>query len=89
VQQAVLTAKQLFDAQAPGIMLADANGQLRRACASDQRAQTLEDNQEVFAAGPCAQAFATAKPAVMRDATLERRWDEIALTFIEVHVRSG
>jgi hypothetical protein len=49
----------------------------------------LEDNQEVFAAGPCAQAFATAKPAVMRDATLERRWDEIALTFIEVHVRSG
>jgi hypothetical protein len=26
LQQAVLTAKQLFDAQAPGIMLADANG---------------------------------------------------------------
>jgi hypothetical protein len=27
------------------------------------------------------QAFATGKPAVMHDATLERRWGEIALVF--------
>jgi GAF domain-containing protein len=89
LQQAVLAAKQLFGAQAAGIMLADANGQLRWASASDQRAQTLEDNQEIFAAGPCAQAYTTGKPAVMRDATLERRWGEIALTFVEVQIRSG
>jgi GAF domain-containing protein len=43
----------------------------------------------VFAAGPCAQAYATGKPAVMHDATLERRWGEIALTFVEVQIRSG
>jgi GAF domain-containing protein len=89
LRQAVVAAKQLFDAQAAGIMLADANGRLRWASASDQRAQSLEDNQEVFAAGPCMQAFTTAKPAVMHDATLERRWGEIALTFVEVQIRSG
>src|SRR5215207_8780366 len=89
MRQAVLAAKQLFDAQAAGTMLADDDGQLRWASASDQRAQTLEDNQEIFAAGPCAQAYTTGKPAVMHDATLERRWGEIALTFVEVQIRSG
>jgi hypothetical protein len=54
--------------------LADLDGSLRWATASDQRAQTLEDNQEVFAAGPCMEAFTSDRPAAMRDATLERRW---------------
>jgi GAF domain-containing protein len=89
LHQAVLAAKTLFDAEAAGIMLADADGRLRWASASDQRAQTLEDNQELFAAGPCAQAYTTGRPAVMHDATLERRWGEIALTFVEVQIRSG
>jgi GAF domain-containing protein len=89
LQQAVLAAKQLFDADAAGIMLIDADGNLRWASASDERAQVLEDNQELFAAGPCAEAFNTGGPAVMHDASLERRWGEIALTFVEVHIRSG
>jgi GAF domain-containing protein len=89
LHQAVVAAKQLFDAQAAGIMLTDADGKLRWASASDQRAQTLEDNQEIFSAGPCVQAFTSGKPAVMHDATLERRWGEIALTFVEVQIRSG
>ena len=84
-----MAGKQLFDADAAGIMLADMEGKLRWASASDQRAQTLEDNQEVFAAGPCSEAFATGRPAVMHDATIERRWGEIALTFVEVQIRSG
>jgi GAF domain-containing protein len=89
LQQAVDAAKGLFDADAAGIMLADLDGTLRWATASDQRAQTLEDNQEVFAAGPCMQAFTTGKPAPMHDATLERRWGEITLTFVEVQIRSA
>src|SRR5829696_3921530 len=89
LHQAVIAAKQLFDADAAGVMLADIDGRLRWASASDRRAQTLEENQEVFAAGPCAEAFTTGKPAVMHDATMERRWGEIALTFVEVHIRSG
>src|SRR5918995_1256730 len=89
LHQAVIAAKQLFDADAAGVMLADFDGRLRWASASDERAQVLEDNQEVFAAGPCAQAYATGRPAMMHDATMERRWGEIALTFVEVQIRSG
>ena len=70
-------------------MLADIDSQLRWASASDQRAHALEDNQEVFAAGPCMQAFTTGRPAAMHDATMERRWGEITLVFVEVHIRSG
>ena len=61
---------------------------LRWASASDQRAQILEDNQEVFAAGPCMEAFTTGRPAAMHDAKTERRWG-ITLTFAEVQIRSG
>jgi GAF domain-containing protein len=89
LQQAVIAAKQLFDADAAGIMLTDLDGNLRWASASDQRAQTLEDNQEVFAAGPCAEAFNSSRPAIMHDATTERRWGEITLVFVEVEIRSA
>jgi GAF domain-containing protein len=89
LQQAVMAAKQLVDADAAGVMLVDVDGTLRWASASDRRAQTLEDNQEVFAAGPCMQAFTTGRAAVMHDATTERRWGEIALVFVEVQIRSG
>jgi GAF domain-containing protein len=89
LQQAVQAAKQLFDADAAGVMLVDIDGQLRWASASDQRAETLEDNQEVFAAGPCMEAFTTGRPAVMHDATMDRRWGEITLVFVEVRIRSG
>jgi GAF domain-containing protein len=89
LQQAVVAAKQLFDADAAGVMLVDIDGRLRWASASDQRAQTLEDNQEVFAAGPCMEAYTTRRPAVMHDATMERRWGEITLTMVEVQIRSG
>src|SRR4029450_6497897 len=79
LQQAVQAAKQLFDADAAGVMLVDIDGSLRWASASDERAQTLEDNQEVFAAGPCMEAFTSGRPAVMHDDTLARRRGEIAL----------
>ena len=89
LDQAVLTVKQLFMVEAAGIMLADNDGTLRSASASDQRAQTLEDSQERLAAGPCVQAFATGRPAVMCDATLEPRWGEVTHAFAEVRIRSG
>ena len=89
LEQAVVAAKQLFEVDAAGIMLADADGRLRWASASDPLAQTLEDNQETFAAGPCLQAFASGRPAVICDATLEPRWGEIILAFVELQIRSG
>jgi GAF domain-containing protein len=73
----------------PGSCSPAPTGTCTGASASDQRAQTLEDNQEIFAAGPCIQAFITGKPAAMHDATMEQRWGEIALTFVEVQIRAG
>jgi len=89
LEQAVLAAKQLFMVDGAGVMLADNDGNLRWASASDRRAQTVEDSQESFAAGPCTQAFATGRPAVMHDATLEPHWGEITLAFVELQIRSG
>ena len=43
----------------------------------------------MFAAGPCSEAFNTGRPAVMHDATVERRWGEVTLVFVEVQIRSG
>jgi putative methionine-R-sulfoxide reductase with GAF domain len=89
LEQAVVAAKQLFAVDAAGIMLGDADGRLRWASASDPLAQTLEDNQETFAAGPCLQAFASGQPAVIADATLEPRWGEITLALVELQIRSA
>jgi putative methionine-R-sulfoxide reductase with GAF domain len=89
LDQAVVAAKQLFGVDAAGIMLADADGKLRWASASDPIAQILEDNQETFAAGPCVQAFTSGRPAVICDATLEPHWGEITLAFVELQIRSG
>ena len=89
LEQAVVAAKQLFAVDGAGIMLADADGKLRWASASDPLAQALEDNQETFAAGPCLQAFISGQPAVISDATLEPRWGEITLAFVELQIRSG
>ena len=89
LEQAVVAAKHLFMVDAAGIMLADAHGKLRWASASDPLARILEDNQEVFAAGPCTQAFASGRPVVMHDATLEPHWGELTLAFGELQIRSG
>jgi GAF domain-containing protein len=89
LQHAVAAAKQIFTADAAGIMLADADGDLRWVSASDQRAEAVEDFQESFAAGPCRAAFLSGRPAAMYDATLELRWGEIALAFVELQIRSG
>jgi GAF domain-containing protein len=89
LQHAVQAAKELFDVDAAGVMLMDVDGILRWASVSDQRAQVLEDNQEVFAAGPCMEAFTTGRPAVMHDAKLERRCGEITLVFVDARICSG
>jgi putative methionine-R-sulfoxide reductase with GAF domain len=89
LEQTVVAAKQLFEVDAAGIMLGDADGRLRWASASDPMAQALEDNQESFAAGPCLQAFARGQPAVIYDATLEPHWGEITLALVELQIRSA
>jgi GAF domain-containing protein len=93
LQRAVTAAKQLLDADAAGITLTDATGELHWASPSDQRAQAVENNQEAFATGPCAEAFTTGRPAAMYDAYQERRrggpWGEISLAIADLEARSA
>jgi GAF domain-containing protein len=74
----VLAAKQLFEADAAGLMLIDREGRLRWASASDRTAQTLEDGQERLAQGPCMVAFGQRAPAAIRDISHEPQWGELA-----------
>jgi GAF domain-containing protein len=76
LQQITDAAKQLFRADGAGLMLVDAEGQLRWSSASDQSTQTLEDGQERLAQGPCAVAFSQRLPAAIRNLHSEPDWAE-------------
>ena len=92
-QRAVTAAKQLLGADAAGITLTDATGALHWASGSDQPAQAVANDREACAAGPCTEAFATGRPAVMYDAYQERRrggpWGEVSLAIAELEPRSA
>ncbi|HKQ01724.1 MAG TPA: GAF domain-containing protein [Actinomycetes bacterium] len=57
LQQVVDAAKELLDADGVGLMLADSNGQPRRASASNQQVQDIEEHSDRAALGLCAAAF--------------------------------
>jgi GAF domain-containing protein len=78
LQQIADAAKQLFTADAAGLMLVDADGALRWASASDQTAQTLEGGQERLAQGPCAVAFSQRLPAAIINLHTDPDWGEFA-----------
>ncbi|HET6749286.1 MAG TPA: GAF domain-containing protein, partial [Actinomycetes bacterium] len=82
LQQVTDAAKQLFGADGAGLMLIDAQGQLRWASASDQAAQTVEDRQERLAQGPCAVAFSQRLPAAVRNVSTEPGWDRFAQVLV-------
>jgi GAF domain-containing protein len=67
LQQVVDAAKKLLDADGVGLMLADTNGQLRQASASNQQVQNIEEHQDRAALGLCAAAFAKRTPICVRD----------------------
>jgi GAF domain-containing protein len=80
LQQIADSAKQLFAADGAGLMLIDAEGQLRWASASDQTTQTVEDGQERLAQGPCMAAFSQRAPATVRDIATNHsgvRWGRV------------
>jgi GAF domain-containing protein len=82
LQQVTDGAKQLFRADAAGLMLIDAEGQLRWASATDQTAQTVENEQERLAQGPCAVAFSQRLPAAIRNIHTEPDWDKFAKVLV-------
>jgi GAF domain-containing protein len=89
LQQIADGAKQLFAADGAGLMLVDADGQLRWASASDQTAQAVEDGQERLAQGPCAVAFSQRLPAAIRDLRTEPDWREFTQVLVGEGIRAA
>ena len=89
LQQIADSAKQLFAADGAGLMLVDAEGQLRWASASDQTAQAVEDGQERLAQGPCAVAFSQRLPAAIRNIHTEPGWQEFTQVLLSEGVCAG
>ena len=67
LQQVVDAAMVLVGADGAGLMLVDTEGRLRWASASNQLAQTAEDQQERAAQGPCMAAFIQRTPMSVAD----------------------
>jgi GAF domain-containing protein len=89
LQQIADAAKQLVAADGAGLMLVDAEGQLRWASASDQTAQTIEDGQERLAQGPCAVAFSQRLPAAIRDLRTEPEGAEFSRVLLGEGICAG
>ncbi len=88
LQQVVTAAKVLFGADGTGLMLAGADGALRWASASDQRAQLAEEAQERLAQGPSLEAFVKRSPTAIRDASQETRWGELGRALVVEGIRA-
>jgi GAF domain-containing protein len=75
--QAVDGARLLLGADTAGLLLADADGQLRWAIAVDPRAQSAGVVQERLAVGPCVEAFEEARAVAVFDVAADRRWTPV------------
>jgi GAF domain-containing protein len=71
LQQVATAARTLFGADGAGLMLADVNGELRWASATDQQSQLVEEDQERLGQGPCQAAFSQRMAIAVRNAATE------------------
>jgi GAF domain-containing protein len=71
LQQVVMAARTLFGADLAGLVLADADGELRWASATDQQSQLVEEDQERLGKGPCRAAFSQRMAITVRNAGTE------------------
>jgi len=69
---------QILDAEAAGVMLADARGGLRLVASSDERMRLLEIFELQDEQGPCVDAFSTGQPVQAGAADSRARWPEFA-----------
>jgi GAF domain-containing protein len=66
----------IFDVDGAGLMLADAEHQLRNVAVSDARFGHLEDLQLELGEGPCLAAFTDKELVAAEDLTTDTRWPE-------------
>jgi ANTAR domain/GAF domain len=88
VLQLATMTKRLLNVDGVGLMLVDAQGALRWAAASDQRAEQMEQAQEDLAQGPCTDAFWQRAPVPVRDVTGEGA-QQIAAVLLHASFRAA
>jgi len=88
LQQAVSAARGMPGVAGAGLMLVDADGQLRFAVASDDAGTQLERAQEELGAGPCQAAFRRDDLVATTDLRVDRRWPELARRLAACPVRA-
>ena len=74
LQQVIDACVQLFSVTGSGLMVADAQGVLRYAVASDGPSKQLEDVQLEVGEGPCVLAFVRDELVATSDAGADERW---------------
>ena len=72
LQQVVMAARTMFGADGAGIMLADGDGELRRASATDQQSQLVQEDQARLGRGPSHAAFSQRQVALGHGALIEQ-----------------
>jgi GAF domain-containing protein len=88
MHQIVQTTHSIFSVDGAGLMLADAEHQLRNAAVSDDRARHLEELQIRHAEGPCITAFDEKILVGSDDLTLDLRWPAFSQAAVDQGVRA-
>lgn len=87
LQQVVDACVQLFSVTGSGLMVADAEGALRYAVATDGPSQELEEIQFEAGEGPCVSAFVADRLIETEDASQDDRWPRVAPRIEALKVR--
>jgi GAF domain-containing protein len=86
--EVVRTTHQMFSVDGAGLMLADAEQQLRSVAASDERFGHLEDLQVQHQQGPCIDAFELKQLVGVEDLEQDGRWPAFCAAAVERNVRA-
>jgi GAF domain-containing protein len=88
IREIVHTTHAMFDVDGAGLMLADAEQQLRSVAASDDRFTHLEELQIHHQEGPCIDAFDVKELVSAEDLADDRRWPKFSDAAVARKVRA-
>src|ERR1700727_1203452 len=88
IREIVHTTHSMFDVDGAGLMLADADQQLRNVAASDQRLEHLEELQIRHSEGPCIEAFETKQLIGVEDLAADARWPAFSSSALKRRIRA-
>jgi GAF domain-containing protein len=88
IREVVHTTHSMFAVDGAGLMLCDAEQQLRSVAASDQRFEHLEELQIRHGEGPCIEAYDGKRLIGVEDLTSDGRWPDFSQAAVARSVRA-